>query len=340
MNLDFSSMELAQFGKQVNFSPSSQKLIGLYFSAHWCPPARLFTPKLITFYNLINSPNKQLEIISVSFDRDLACWESYFEEMPWLAIPFTNEPLRMSLAKQLNIKNPFKLIILSPDGKIITFNGIEDLKSKGSDAFDYWNTTNSSMARFKSPPFCSSGHLMVFADSKEGKKCHLCSCELITGWACQECDLLLCHSCQEWKCNSVLDESELKCLNLHPLRMGQSLNEFYMKRFLNEIYNCRTCNELQKGEGFHCRPCLFDICTECFKVIKDSKGMNRTKCSQGHDMLWSNNLCMIIQEKFKYCKFRCEDCGESYLGGGAFACIDCEYYQCVKCFALVSTPSL
>lgn len=326
-------MELGQFGKQINFSPSSQKLIGLYFSAHWCPPSRLFTPKLITLYNMINASSKNLEIISISFDRDLSCWESYFEEMPWLAIPFTNESLRINLAHQLNVTNPFKLIVLTPEGKIITMKGIEDLKNKGSEAFDYWCLTSNSMARFKSPPFCEAGHLMAYIDYKVNEKCQFCACELVMGWNCTECEVLVCHNCQEWMCNSILQESEVKCLNLHPLRHGQSLNEFYKKKFLNDIYNCRTCNEIQKGENYHCRRCYFDICLQCFDIIRQSSALPKTKCSKEHELIWTSNLCMIIQEKFKFCKFRCEDCEESYIGGGAFACNICEYYQCVKCFS-------
>ena len=38
-------------GKAVKGSKSlsKKKLIGLYFSAHWCPPCRAFTPELVKF---------------------------------------------------------------------------------------------------------------------------------------------------------------------------------------------------------------------------------------------------------------------------------------------------
>ena len=45
------------------------KQIGLYFSAHWCPPCRGFTPKLVEWYNT-NKAERNLEIIFVSLDRD------------------------------------------------------------------------------------------------------------------------------------------------------------------------------------------------------------------------------------------------------------------------------
>ena len=33
-------------------------VIGLYFSAHWCPPCRNFTPKLSKFYEEANKNGK------------------------------------------------------------------------------------------------------------------------------------------------------------------------------------------------------------------------------------------------------------------------------------------
>ena len=36
-------------GKEVSKEVLAGKTIGLYFSAHWCPPCRGFTPKLVEF---------------------------------------------------------------------------------------------------------------------------------------------------------------------------------------------------------------------------------------------------------------------------------------------------
>ena len=44
------------------------KVIGVYFSAHWCPPCRTFTPQLAEWYNAINSSGKVLEIVFASCD--------------------------------------------------------------------------------------------------------------------------------------------------------------------------------------------------------------------------------------------------------------------------------
>jgi nucleoredoxin len=70
------------------------KTVGIYFSAHWCPPCRGFTPQLAEFY-LRNSKNKNLEIIFVSSDRDETSFQEYYNEMPWLALAFEHRDLKV-----------------------------------------------------------------------------------------------------------------------------------------------------------------------------------------------------------------------------------------------------
>ena len=59
------------------------QIVALYFSAHWCPPCRNFTPLLNTFYENANSDGKKMEIIFVSSDNDEQAFKEYFESMKW-----------------------------------------------------------------------------------------------------------------------------------------------------------------------------------------------------------------------------------------------------------------
>ncbi|CAF5156466.1 unnamed protein product [Rotaria sp. Silwood1] len=52
------------------------KIIGLYFSAHWCPPCRNFTPILSKFYKKYVE-TKNFEIIFISSDRDENSFNDY-----------------------------------------------------------------------------------------------------------------------------------------------------------------------------------------------------------------------------------------------------------------------
>jgi len=79
----------------------SDRVVGLYFSAHWCPPCRGFTPKLIEFYNNFKQTEKgeNLEIVFISSDRDESSFVEYFDEMPWLALPFSDRDKKVDLTQ-------------------------------------------------------------------------------------------------------------------------------------------------------------------------------------------------------------------------------------------------
>ena len=71
------------------------KTVGIYFSAHWCPPCRVFTPKLAEFYKKLHT-EKNFEIVFVSSDKSKDEFDKYYEEMPWLALPFSDRDRKVS----------------------------------------------------------------------------------------------------------------------------------------------------------------------------------------------------------------------------------------------------
>ena len=54
------------------------KTVGIYFSAHWCPPCRGFTPQLAEQYKKLKAKGKDFEIVFASSDRDEASFKEYF----------------------------------------------------------------------------------------------------------------------------------------------------------------------------------------------------------------------------------------------------------------------
>merc|ERR1711907_417537 len=67
-------------------SLNSKDYVLIYFSAHWCPPCRGFTPVLIEWYNDAVAAGKNIQIVFVSSDKDEAAWTDYWNSMPWLSV--------------------------------------------------------------------------------------------------------------------------------------------------------------------------------------------------------------------------------------------------------------
>ena len=126
--------------KKVSVDALANKTIGIYFSAHWCPPCRAFTPKLVDFHNEMTRQGKPFEVVFVSSDNDSSSMYSYMKEvdMPWLALPFGDDH-KEKLTKKYNVGGIPKFVIIDADGNLITENGRGDVSNHGDDAFDRWN---------------------------------------------------------------------------------------------------------------------------------------------------------------------------------------------------------
>ncbi|KAJ3020151.1 UNVERIFIED_CONTAM: hypothetical protein HDU68_010325 [Siphonaria sp. JEL0065] len=96
---------------------SGKKVIGLYFSASWCYPCKLFSPMLREFYTAKGS---NLEIVLVSLDQDEQAHIGYYETMPWLSTVYNLETNR-SIAKSLGVQRiPALHFFDTQDGSLIT----------------------------------------------------------------------------------------------------------------------------------------------------------------------------------------------------------------------------
>ena len=121
---------------------AGKEVIGIYFSAHWCPPCRGFTPDLKKFYETYKD-SKKFEIIFASSDRDENQFRDYFHgEMPWLAVPFEDRARKSQLEKKFKVKSIPTLVLLDKDGNLITTNGREGINSmNAADQFPYREPT-------------------------------------------------------------------------------------------------------------------------------------------------------------------------------------------------------
>merc|ERR1712055_817552 len=103
-------------------------IILFYFSAHWCPPCRGFTPKLTEFYK--GAVGLGVEVVFISADQTEEAMVSYMKEShgDWLAVPFNSE-----LAETLNTKYQVEgiptLVVVTKDGTVLSEDGDQEVRS-------------------------------------------------------------------------------------------------------------------------------------------------------------------------------------------------------------------
>lgn len=96
------------------------KYTALYFSAHWCPPCRLFTPKLVEWYKEFKAKHPQFELVFVSSDRDEAAMQKYIKDtgMPWPAVKF--DRAQSEIFRKFSSDGIPYLVLIGEDGKDLT----------------------------------------------------------------------------------------------------------------------------------------------------------------------------------------------------------------------------
>jgi len=99
------------------------KVVGLYFSAHWCPPCRGFTPRLVEQYEKIKVAGLPLEIVFASSDKDEEAFGDYFKDMPWLALPYADRSRKEDLSNRFDVSGIPSLVLLDKDRSVITTDG-------------------------------------------------------------------------------------------------------------------------------------------------------------------------------------------------------------------------
>jgi len=103
---------------------SGKEAIGVYFSAHWCPPCRGFTPVFAKKYAELKEAGKNFEVVFVSSDSDEEACTSYYGEQPWLLMPYSDRERKETLSEKYDCQGIPHLVILDgTTGEVITTNG-------------------------------------------------------------------------------------------------------------------------------------------------------------------------------------------------------------------------
>lgn len=189
---------------QVPVSSLTGKTVGLFFSAQWCLPGVKFTPKLVSIYGKIKQElavkgDEHFEIVFVSSDCDQTTFDSYFQTMPWLALPLGDLAIK-DLAKYFDIRGIPSLVILGPDGKTVTKQGRNLVNLYQENAYPFTEARIGLLERLvdeeaqnlpKSVNHTGHRHeLVLVSEGNGGGPFICCDCdEQGSGWAyqCIEC---------------------------------------------------------------------------------------------------------------------------------------------------------
>ncbi len=115
-------------------------LIGVYFSADWCPSCTEFTLLLDRYYqsskggNLLNNDRSPFQVVLVSRCKTIWDTHSVFEPMPWAALPHLKlmGERGQSLMTRFGIMTIPTLVLLDGNGTVVCLDGRQRVTSAPS----------------------------------------------------------------------------------------------------------------------------------------------------------------------------------------------------------------
>lgn len=124
--------------KPVDEALAGKDIVLLYFSAHWCPPCRRFTPLLKNFYQDVSE--KGVELIFVSSDSSKEDMLNYMKEShgDWYAFEHGSK-IGQKLSKTFRVSGIPTLVALKTDGTIIDRNARGSIE-KGASIISEWKS--------------------------------------------------------------------------------------------------------------------------------------------------------------------------------------------------------
>jgi len=114
------------------------KLVGIYFSASWCPPCQNFTPELV---KLREAHPEVFQVVLVGFDRTEASHWKYMRDykMNFLSMaPGGRES--QTLAERFGVRGIPHLAIIGPDGTVIEQNAVRAVSMNSEAAIKRWKS--------------------------------------------------------------------------------------------------------------------------------------------------------------------------------------------------------
>jgi nucleoredoxin len=115
----------------------SMDCVGLYFSAHWCPPCRRFTPQLACVYRQLADEGKTFGVVFVSSDNSAEEFQEYFDTMPWVALSFDQRELKRLLSDAFEVEGIPTLVLIDPKTGSCNTDGTQVIGEFGAVGFPW-----------------------------------------------------------------------------------------------------------------------------------------------------------------------------------------------------------
>ncbi|MFZ5949790.1 MAG: thioredoxin-like domain-containing protein [Candidatus Rifleibacteriota bacterium] len=126
-------------GNKVSLDTLNGKFVGIYFAAQWCSSCKSFSPLLVPFRN---EQNDRFEVVFVSADKNKQAQFAYMNEMgmAWPTLEYRSAPA-LALKSRFEITSIPTLVVLSPNGELITRDGTPDVRKNPAEALNKWEST-------------------------------------------------------------------------------------------------------------------------------------------------------------------------------------------------------
>ena len=127
LNSDLVQLDGKKLEKADGIDLSSKKYVAFYYSAHWCPPCRAFTPELSKFYDKMQRKHgDDFELVFVSSDKSEDAMAEYMEwgDMEFPALAYKGQAAKMM--RPLAARGIPYLVVLDNSGKEVLGKGKED----------------------------------------------------------------------------------------------------------------------------------------------------------------------------------------------------------------------
>ena len=123
--------------KDIQDEVFSCTLLGIFFTAGWASPCKIFEKNLIDIYNEVNEGEKIFEIIQIPFDKTEEDFKKSIVGKPWKSIPW-NDPIINKLKEAYKVLTIPQFFPIDKEGRVMSYNAREELTDRGCDVCEDW----------------------------------------------------------------------------------------------------------------------------------------------------------------------------------------------------------